>query len=137
MNHTHQELDIFRTYLDINEIPHTDKWIEIAHRILHQQHSQIITFHQRGFVFYYFDQLLNGEITLEQFMTMWDIEGSCPDQISPYLYKEENPCYIDSITPEDVAKWKQSDIIIVGDTLWKYYTTKNPASWSAGQVIIL
>ena len=74
MNHTHQELDIFRTYLDINEIPHYEQWLELAHHILHQQHRQIITFHQWGFIFYYFDQFIKGEITLEQFMTMGDIE---------------------------------------------------------------
>ena len=47
MNHAHQELDIFRIYLDINEITHDEQRLTLAHHILHQRHSQIITFHQR------------------------------------------------------------------------------------------
>ena len=137
MNHTHHELDIFRTYLDINEIPHDEQRWELAHHILHQQHRQIITFHQRGFIFYYFDQFVKEEITLEQFMTMGDIEWSFEDQINPYLYKEEHPCYLNSITPEEVTKRESSDIIIVDKTIRSYYTTKNPTQTWAGQIAIL
>lgn len=137
MNHAHQELAIFWTYLDINEIPHNQSWLDLAHHILHQNHRQIITFHQRGFIFYYFDQFVKGEITLEQFMTMGDIEWSCEDQISPYVYKEEHPCYLDTITPEEVASRESSEIIIVDKTIWAYYTTKNPTQIWAGQVIVL
>lgn len=137
MNHTHHELDIFRTYLDINEIPHDEQRWELAHHILHQQHRQIITFHQRGFIFYYFDQFVKEEITLEQFMTMGDIEWSCEDQINPYIYKEEHRCYLDSITPEEVTKRESSDIIIVDKTIRSYYTTKNPTQTWAGQIAIL
>lgn len=131
------QIDIFIAYLDINTIPYNPVWIDTANRILQQQHSQITTFHQWGFVFYYFDQFVKGEVSLEQFMTMGDIEWSCEDQINPYIYKEEHPCFLDSITPEEITKCKDTDLIIVDATIWTYYTTKNPTQQGAGQIITL
>lgn len=137
MTHTHQELAIFSTYLDINEIPHDQSWLDLAHHILHQHHRQIITFHQRWFVFYYFDQLVKKEISIEQFMTMGDIEWSCEDQINPYVYKEEHPCYLDTITPEEVAKRETSDLIIVDKTIWAYVQSQYPEMKVKGEMVIL
>lgn len=130
-------IEIFTAYLDINDIPYNQVWIDTASRILQQQHSQLITFHQRWFAFYYFDQFVKGEVSLEQFMTMGDIEWSCEDQINPYIYKEEHPCYLDSITPEKITTNKDTDLVIVDATLWAYYSTKNPTQQGAGQIIIL
>ncbi len=136
-DHYHQELDIFSAYLDINEIPHDQSRKDLAHRILHQQHRQIISFHQRWFVFYYFDQYIKREILLEQFMTMGDIEWSCEDQINPHIYKEEHPCYLDSIKYEEIAKRDNSDLIVVDKTVWAYYRSQHPDSEVKGEVVVL
>ena len=137
MDHNHQELDIFRTYLDINEIPHDESRLQLAHRILHQHHSQIITFHPRGFVFYYFDQFIQHEISLEQFMTMGDVENSCEDQINPYIYKQEHPCFLDTLTLQDTKKRKDSDLVIVDATLRAYYLSQHTKTVVKDNIVLL
>lgn len=70
-------------------------------------------------------------------MTMGDIEWSCEDQINPYLYKEEHPCYLDSISPEEVAKREKSDLVIVDKTIWSYVQSQYPEIKTKGEIIFL
>ena len=67
-------IDLFTTYLEINEVTHTPQWIEIAQLIIAQTYPRIITFHPWGFLRYYFDQFIKHEISFEHFMLIGDIE---------------------------------------------------------------
>ncbi len=88
-------LQYLSTYCDINEIFPQKDYEAIGTIIESQQYSHVVTMHTFGFVLYYFDQLVKGQITPEDYMTMGDI--GLPDEngitnieasatLNPYTY---------------------------------------------------
>jgi hypothetical protein len=118
---TPRQIDLFTTYLEINEIAHTPQWLEIAQLIIDQTYPQIVPFHQWWFLRYYFDQLVKHEISFEHFMLIGDIEWQIEDQINPHIYREEHPAHLDSISPEMVALWTSETLVIVDPLIYAYY----------------
>lgn len=59
---------------------------------------------------------MHGEISLDQFMTMGDVDGMLDDQINIHRYQEEHPVALGQLTPEQVAQWP-SDALVVVDSL--------------------
>ena len=128
---------LFDLYGDLNEI---DLWWtgeEIKHLIITQEYTHVITFHRYGFVFYYFDQLVKGEISHEQFITMGDIEGQDPDQINPHVYREEHPVSLTSLTPELVSQWKDTDLVILDKVIYDYYVAQYGAVKSDAKIMVM
>ena len=128
--------ELFRLYCDINDITlHEESLIVSA--IIAQDYNNILTFHSYGFLFYYFDQLVKGEITREQFITMGDIEGQVEEQINPHVYREEHPVYLTTLTPELVGQWKDNDLVLVDQVLYDYYVSQYGVVKSDAKVIVL
>ena len=128
---------IFDLYLDMNEIKFDDERWKIKNQILEYQYNNIITFHRYGFLFYYFNQLVKGEISHEQFITMGDIEGQIEDQINPHIYREEHPVYLTSLTPDIVNTWTKDDLVIVDENLMSYYEAQYDKIKSDAKIVVL
>ena len=127
---------IFQLYSDINLLEINDASI-ISDAIVEQNHEKIITFHRYGFVFFYFDQLVRGLITQDQFLTMGDVEWSLEDQINPHVYRDEHPVHVDSLTPEIVASWTDKDLIILDRLLVAAYIGRYGALDTLATLIVL
>lgn len=114
---------LFDLYRDINSL---DIWevSDIIPLIVSQRYNNIVTFHRYGFIFYYFDQLVRGEISTEQFLTMGDIEGQVEDQINPHVYQEEYPALLKILTPDSVSLWDGDTLVILDPIIQAYYTNQ-------------
>lgn len=127
---------LFSLYKDINDIQleQADDLVDI---MLEQWYKKIITFHNYGFVFFYFDQLIREEITAEQFLTMGDIEGQIEDQINPHVYREEHPLHLHSLTPEIVESWSSEDLIVIDTIMSDYYESQYWLISSPAKIFVL
>lgn len=123
-------------YLDINNL-HFNNLADILDKILAQQHNNLYTYHPLGYVWYYFDRLVRGEISRDQFLALGDVEGLVDDQINPHVYREEHPVYLDTLTPELVTSWTDQDLVLVDQTLWTRYTTHYPDAPSLATLLVL
>ncbi len=130
---------LFDLYLDMNEIEVVGikEVEEVKKIILSQKYNNVLTFHRYGFIFYYFDQLVKGEISHEQFLTMGDVEGQIEDQINPHIYREEHPVYLTTLTPELVSQWKDNDLVIVDKLLYDYYVSQYSEVNSEAKLVVL
>jgi len=129
-------IQLFDLYCDINDIV-IEHSSDIVQAIITQQHNKIITYHRYGFLFYYLDQFVRGEITHEQFITMGDIEGQIDDQINPHIYREEYPIYLTTLTPELVTQWKSDDLVVIDQLLYDYYLSKFGPLLTSAKFLIL
>ncbi len=129
--------DIFTTYCDINEIELPLGWEEIVNHIIEKKYSKIVSFDKLWFLRYYFDQLVKGEISFEQFMTMWDIEWQIEDQINPHVYREEHPTHLQSLTPAIVQSRDKDTLVIIDRLIVAYYTHQYGKLVSDAKIIIL
>lgn len=116
--------DIFATYCDINDIVITPSRKELIDIIVSQKFTSVITYHKWWFLRYYFDKLIKKEISMEQFMTMWDIEWQIEDQINPHIYQEENSALLKNLNPDKVFLWNKDEIIILDKLVYFYYSYK-------------
>lgn len=125
---------LFATYLDINEIAHSDERYRVADAIIAQSHTTVHTYHPRGWVFHYFDQLIRGEISLEQWMSLGDVDT----ELTPLADKAEQHLWLDTLTDELVASWSESDIIIVDGFLRARYMKKSDSKqWDRRQWLFI
>ncbi len=109
----------------------------LADTIIDQKHDNVITFHRYGFVLYYFDQLVRGLITQDQFLTMGDVEWSLEDQINPHVYRDEHPVHVDSLTPEIVASWTDKDLVVLDKLLVAAYSWSHGALQTKATMLVL
>ena len=127
---------IFELYDDINDLQ-LEIDDELVESIIAQEFTQIITFHRLGFVFYYFDQLVRKEINAEQFLTMGDVEGQIEDQINPHTYREEHPVHLTTLTPEIVASWESTDLVIIDQLIHEYYVTQHGTISTDAKIVVI
>lgn len=109
-------------YCDLNNIVLSPVWLQIRDAIIAQEYHRLCTYHGHGYIFFYFDQLVRGEITTEQFLAIGEVDGQIEDQINPHVYREEHPVALHVLTPELVKQWSVDDLIIVDSLLLAYYT---------------
>ena len=112
---------LFASYLDINDIDHTDERYRVADAIIEQQHSTVYSYHPRGWVFSYFDQFVRWEISLEQWMSLGDVDT----ELTPLADKAAQHLWLDTLTDELVASWSESDIVVMDSFLWSWYKKKS------------
>ena len=108
---------LFGVYLDINDIVYTDDRYRVADAIIEQQHGAVHTYHPRGWVFSYFDQFVRWEISLEQWMSLGDVDT----ELTPLADKAAQHLWLDTLTDELVASWSESDIVVMDSFLWSRY----------------
>lgn len=121
---------LFASYLDINDIIHTDERYRIADAIIQQQHSTVHTYHPRGWVFSYFDQFVRWEISLEQWMSLGDVDT----ELTPLADKAAQHLWLDTLTDEVIASWSESDIVVMDSFLWSWYKNKSDSKqWDSRQ----
>lgn len=128
---------LFYLYCDLNNLTIDKDCDTIIDSILQKKYNQIITFHHYGYVFYYLDQLVRGEIDHEQFLTMWDIAGQSENQINPHIYREEHPVYLTTLTPEIVSSWMKNDLVIIDQLVLDYYLSQYGEVKSEAKIIVL
>lgn len=102
-------------YCDLNEFDYINEYIEVGKIIEKQEHEKLLTRHVNGYMFYYFDQLIKGEMQLEDFMQMGDITSD----VNIYAYQEDNKPGLDSLqeVTDLLQEWALSNAIIIVDTI--------------------
>ena len=115
---------LFLLYLDLNNLvlPRQD---EMLQSIIAQEHARVLTYHPLGYVIYYFDRLVRGAISQEQFLTLGDVGGVMEDQINPHRYREEHPAKLAILTPEIVQDWTEDDLIVLDATILAFYEAQH------------
>jgi hypothetical protein len=89
------------------------------------------------FLWYHFDQFVIWEISLEQFMTMGDIDGQIEDQINPHLYWQEHPASLGSLTPDMVSLRNSQTMVIINPLVRTYYTHQHGDIMTDATILIL
>lgn len=121
---------LFISYLDINDIVHSDERYRVADAIIAQQHTAVHSYHPWGWVFHYFDRFVKWDISVEEWMSLGDVDT----ELTPLADKAEQHLWLHTLTDELVASWSEKDIVVVDSFLWSWYKKKSDSKqWDSRQ----
>jgi len=114
-------LKYFSLVLDLLEIEPKSEYLCVAEKIVENIDSKLFCYHRHRFLFVAFKELLEEEISLEEFIQIWDVDSS---------KKIYDPKIMNSV---DFLDWVKNKIEIL-DKESLYIVDK--LSWELGEVDI-
>jgi hypothetical protein len=114
-------IQCFTWYCQINNLPYTDTWIDIANYIYTYPEKNIVCLTKYDYIFVFWGRLIRGEIDLTQWMSLGDID----DGRGAVGYRDAHQYTIDSLS-DDIYTSMQSgddDTLYICDTRIYIYRT--------------
>lgn len=68
-------LKYFSLLIDLLELENADKYIAVAEKIEKNPQLKLAVYHKIGFIFIWFQKLVNQEIQIEEFVSLWDLNS--------------------------------------------------------------
>ena len=75
-------LKYFSLLIDLLEIPNIDKYILVAEQIEKTPQLKLEVYHRHSFIFLWFQKLVNQEIQIEEFVSLWDLNSEKLDTLN-------------------------------------------------------
>lgn len=99
----------FTLVLDLLQIPFNSGYISLAERLIEKPDVKLISFFEKGFVFFAFQELLLGKIANEDFISIWDSFGKLYDYQTNTVFAKEALVYW---LKNEVQNYKNSYIVL-------------------------
>lgn len=68
-------LKYFSLLVDLLELKNIDNYTSVAEKIEKNPKSKLHVYHKLGFIFLWFQKLVNQEIQIDEFVSLWDLNS--------------------------------------------------------------
>ncbi len=103
-------IETLQAYLTLNDIQPAQPFLAAGQLIIDNPTKKVVSLAHKGYVLQWFHEFVNGKLSLEEFMLMWD-EGS-QRKIYPIVLIDDLEVYLTTTLSVDPKRFEDAIVVV-------------------------